>query len=202
MPESVCAKPCEVGEFHIQGELTCCWDCRRCRQTEYVKEDCSGCDTCPLFHWPEQTNFSSCESIAPTYIFWTDPLAIALEAFAGFGILCLVYITFIFLQMRNTKVVRGSSRELMIPIIIGMYVSYLSVFAFLTKPVKWACYANYFGFHLSCTLILGPLFLKSIRLYRIFKASGKLQHRVGMVDGSSQVMLTALLIAIEVRLSN
>ena len=36
-PESVCAKPCDIGEFYIQGELECCWLCRRCRDNEYQR---------------------------------------------------------------------------------------------------------------------------------------------------------------------
>ncbi len=31
IPESVCSKPCHVGEYYVQLELKCCWECRKCR---------------------------------------------------------------------------------------------------------------------------------------------------------------------------
>ena len=48
LPESVCAKPCQVGEFYIPGELKCCWECRPCRDNEIVRDDFRGCIQCPV----------------------------------------------------------------------------------------------------------------------------------------------------------
>ncbi len=66
VPEAVCAKPCGTEEFYIQGELDCCWQCRKCRSNEVVQEDQQGCITCPEFSWPDQVNFTTCILIDPT----------------------------------------------------------------------------------------------------------------------------------------
>lgn len=198
VPESVCAKPCGLGEFYIQGEKVCCWQCRRCRDYERVRDDLQGCETCPELTWPDQQNFTSCDPIPPTYMMWTDSLAIGLETLSAAGLLATIFIALIFIIHHNKKVIRGSSRELMVPITIGMFTAFLTVFAYLVKPTDWSCYCNYFGFHLSCTLIFGPLFLKTLRLYRIFAAAEKCETRVAMVSSNSQIAITLLIIVIEV----
>ena len=67
LPESVCAKPCQAGEFYIPGELKCCWECRPCRDNEIVRDDFRGCIQCPvltffffffdLFIYPEESRY-------------------------------------------------------------------------------------------------------------------------------------------------
>ena len=187
IPESVCAKPCEVGEFYLMGELSCCWECRRCRDNEHLRDDLRGCNVCPLNTWPEQVNFTFCDPIPPSYMMWTDPIAMGLSAGAGGMLVLTMIITWIFIKHKNKKVIKGSSRELMVPIIIGLLIAFTTVFFFIARAENWLCYANYLGFNLSCTLIFGPLFLKTLRLYRIFAAAEKCETRVKGVDSRTQV---------------
>ena len=199
VPESVCAKPCDPGEFYIQGELVCCWECRRCRDNEKVREDAQGCVTCPDLHWPEQENFTQCEPVEPTFMHWLDPIALGLLGLASAGVLSVTALTYIFIKYSERKVIKGSSRELMAPIKLGLFLAYLTVLAYIAKPEDWTCYANYFGFNLACTLIFGPLFLKTNRLYRIFAAAERCEQGVSMVDGKSQVILFMVMFVIQVR---
>ena len=198
IPESICAKPCKIGEFYIQGELKCCWECRHCRNNERVREDSQGCVTCPETTWPEQTNLSYCIPLPPTYLQWLDPIALALLALAALGFGTSLCICYIFIKHLNRKVIKGSNRELMAPILVGLLCAYLTVVAYVTKPTAWSCYTNYFGFNISCTLIFGPLFLKCTRLYRIFAAAERCQTGVRMVGTVSQVMLLLILTIIQV----
>ncbi len=202
IPESVCAHPCGVGQFYIQGELECCWECRYCRDNEYVREDQQGCEACPEFTWPDQHTFTTCLLIAPTFLTWMDSITIGLIALASAGIFMCVVISVIFTHNHKKKIIRGSSRELMTPITIGLLIAYLSVFAYIVKPQDRACYLNYGGFHLSCTLIFGPLCLKTIRLYRIFSAAEKCQTNVYLVSGISQVTILLCVFAIQVSYEN
>ena len=86
LPESVCAKPCQAGEFYIPGELKCCWECRRCRDNEIVRDDFRGCIQCPVLTWPDQANFTACVPIPPTYLHWLDPIALGLMTLSGAGL--------------------------------------------------------------------------------------------------------------------
>lgn len=198
VPESVCAKPCGTGEFYIKGELPCCWDCRRCRSNERLREDVEGCVVCPELHWPDQVNFTTCEPVPPTYMQWLEPIALGLIGLGFAGIISVIGLVHVFIKYSDKKVIKGSSRELMAPIMMGLFIAYLTVFAFVTKPQDWSCYANYFGFNMACTFIFGPLFLKTNRLYRIFQAAEKCKQGVKMVDGKSQVLMFIMLVIIQV----
>ncbi len=198
VPESVCAHPCGVGEFYIQGELECCWECRKCRDNEYVRDDLQGCETCPMFTWPEQETVMSCEHIESAFMLWTDWLALGLEVLVSLGVLVCLYIVVIFIKYNSKKIIRGSSRELMYPIIFGMMIAYICGFAYIAKPTMASCYFTYGGFHLSCTLMFGPLFLKTLRVYRIFCAAEKLKHGVSLVDGRSQIGFTLITFLVQV----
>ena len=199
IPESVCAKPCAPGEFYVQGELVCCWECRRCRDNERVRDDARGCLTCPENTWPEQTNFTLCEPIPPTYMTWLDPIGLSLVILAAVGVIATFIIIYIFLKYKDKKVIKGSNRELMTFIILGLLLAYVTVFAFITKAETWSCYVNYLGFNLSCTLIFGPLFVKTNRLFRIFSASENLKQNIRLVNTTSQVVFIFIIIFIEVR---
>ena len=87
VPESVCAKPCKAGEFYIQGDLPCCWDCHPCRSNEYVAENATTCKLCPVLTWPDDVTFTTCEQIAPTFLTWADMYGLGLTILAGGGII-------------------------------------------------------------------------------------------------------------------
>lgn len=202
IPESVCAKPCKNGQFYIQGELECCWECRYCRNNEIVRADRQGCITCEENFWPEAVNASICEAIEPEYMLWSDPIAMGLVALASASFLVVFAITGIFYKHRERKVIKGSNKELMLLIQLGLVIAYVSVFAFVTKPTKTTCYINFFGFNLSCTLIFGPLLIKTNRLYRIFSAAQKCRTTVKMVDMTTVLFMSFSTIIIQVSNSN
>ena len=199
VPESVCAKECNPGEFYIQGELDCCWDCQRCRDNERIHEDKHSCVKCPTLSWPDAFNFTICEAIKPSFLRWYSPLGMALMAVATLGILSVTGLAYVFIQYSDRKVIKGSSRELMAPIGIGIFFAYFTVYTYIVRPGTFSCYFSYFGFHFSCTFIFGPLFLKTNRLYRIFAAAERCEQGVKMVDGKSQVLLFLGVVVIQVR---
>ncbi len=201
IPTSICAKPCGTREFYLQGELECCWECRTCRDNEKLRDDLTGCDICPKLTWPDE-NATFCVSIPLTFMLWTDTMAIGLESLSAIGLLSTLIIIALFNKHSDKRIIRGSSRELMVPILLGLLLAYITVYGYLTKPTDWSCYAVYFGFHLSCTLIFAPLFLKTIRMYRIFDASEKCQQRVSFLGALSQVVFMGLILTLQVRLHN
>ena len=111
------------------------------------------------------------------------------------GTLVCFVIVVIFIKYRYRKIIKGSCRELMIPIIFALIVAYLTVFSYIFKPVNISCYINFGCFHLTCTLLFGPLLLKTVRLYRIFRAAEKCQTFIKFVSAPAQIaMLTGILL--------
>ena len=194
LPESVCAKPCHAGEFYIPGELKCCWECRRCRDNEIVRDDFRGCIQCPVLTWPDQANFTACVPIPPTYLHWLDPIALGLMTLSGAGLLTTMAIFLIFIKYRKKKVVKGSSVEQMATIIIALLMSYANAILFIEKPAWIVCKVQYYSYHLSCSLTFVPLFLKTTRLYRIFAAAERCQQEIKYVSSTALRAFSIILI--------
>ena len=194
LPESVCAKPCQVGEFNIPGELKCCWECRPCRDNEIVRDDFRGCIQCPVLTWPDQANFTACVPIPPTYLHWLDPIALGLMTLSGAGLLTTMAIILIFIKYRKKKVVKGSSVEQMATIIIALLMSYANAILLIEKPTWIVCKVQYYSYHLSCSLTFVPLFLKTTRLYRIFAAAERCQQEIKYVSSTTLRAFSIILI--------
>ena len=194
LPESVCAKPCQAGEFYIPGELKCCWECRPCRDNEIVCDDFRGCIQCPVLTWPDQANFTACVPIPPTYLHWLDPIALGLMTLSGAGLLTTMAIILIFIKYRKKKVVKGSSVEQMTTIILALLMSYANAIIFILKPSWIVCKVQYYSYHLSCSLTFVPLFLKTTRLYRIFAAAERCQQEIKYVSSTALRAFSMILI--------
>ena len=194
LPESVCAKPCQAGEFYMPGELKCCWECRPCRDNEIVRDDFRGCIQCPVLTWPDQANFTACVPIPPTYLHWLDPIALGLMTLSGAGLLTTMAIILIFIKYRKKKVVKGSSVEQMATIIIALLMSYANAILFIEKPTWIVCKVQYYSYHLSCSLTFVPLFLKTTRLYRIFAAAERCQQEIKFVSSTALRAFSVILI--------
>ena len=194
LPESVCAMPCQAGEFYIPGELKCCWECRPCRDNEIVRDDFRGCIQCPVLTWPDQANFTACVPIPPTYLHWLDPIALGLMTLSGAGLLTTMAIILIFIKYRKKKVVKGSSVEQMATIIIALLMSYANAILFIEEPSWIVCKVQYYSYHLSCSLTFVPLFLKTTRLYRIFAAAERCQQEIKYVSSTALRAFSMILI--------
>ena len=197
IPESVCSKPCKVGEAYIQQELHCCWECRSCRRNEIVAMNMTDCIECPTTTWPDET-VTECLPIEPTYLLWSDSLVHCLAVLGLLGVLASFVIAGAFIAHRDTKLVKASSRELSSIILGGIFLAYVSVFFFLLKPSKWSCALNRFGFSISITLIYAPMLVKTNRIYRIFASAQKTTRRPQFISPRSQVLASLLLFMMEV----
>ena len=194
VPESVCAKPCSLGEAYLQGELACCWICHRCRNNEYVTPNTTTCKPCPLLTWPDDVTFTTCLPIEPALLKWSDVYGASLMALGGLGLLATMTIMAVFIRHRHRKVVKGAGFEMITVILSGLVLAFGSVPLFIVRPSNATCVVNKFAFSFSSTLIFTPLLLKTWRVYLVFAASAKFT-KVGVGARSSvQYLLTSLLL--------
>ena len=202
VPESVCAKPCLAGEIYIFGELECCWECHRCFENQIVVDNETRCEACPDLMWPDNYH-ASCQVISPVYLTLSAGKGLALGIVAGLGLLMTAVITSIFCYHRHTKVVKGSTSEMMFMILIGGWIAYSGIYTFLFRPESWLCNLSWTVFVMSCTMLSVPLLLKTWRIYRIFRSSEKM--RVGglkFAGPGSQMIMTFSLYAAQVETFN
>lgn len=86
-------------------------------------------------------------------------------------------------------------------IILGILLIFIDVLLLIAKPNTIICVANRLIFSFSCSLIFGPLLLKTHRIYLVFAASSKLKRVSKLAKESSQYMLTLFLLGVQVRIS-
>lgn len=177
--ESVCSKPCRPDEYAIRQDVPCCWVCVKCRDNEIVKDNVTGCQSCPLFTWPDQqrqslpSNTSRCIRIQPTHLGIDNPISVALLLLAVIGFLISVSVMVVYYVKRDHRLVKATSRELSLLILCGTLLASVSVVFFVAKPADGLCVCRSVGFHGSINLLYGPLLVKNIRTYRIFRAGQK-----------------------------
>ncbi len=199
LPESLCGKPCQYGEAIIQGEQPCCWTCYRCRDNEVITNSGTMCTACPSLTWPNETTFENCVIISPTYLTWSDPYALGLCGLAGFGLISTFTITFIVIKYRERRVIKGASWELIFIILIGLTMSFVTVLFFIAKATFVICIFGRIGFNVSCSLIFGPLLVKTNRIFQVFRAANKMSRKVFMADKMTQIIFTCVIQGVQVR---
>ncbi len=198
IPRCRCSDECEEHKYKVYDTFMCCWDCIDCGVNEVVSSNEISCDACPPFMWPNEQTLDTCEDIEPEVMAWTHPIAIGLESLTTLGLIMCLAIIIIFIKHSDRRVIRGSSRELMAPITGGLLIAYIAVFTYIARPSDIICYFNFGGFHLSCTLMFGPLFLKTLRLYRIFAAAEKFEYNLHFLNSTSQIIFALGIIILQV----
>ena len=197
MPESVCSKPCKKGEFYIQQELLCCWQCRRCRNNEVTVSNATSCEECPPLTWPDST-VTTCLAIPPTYMRWNEGITLMLTTLAIVGIIASGYVTAIYVKFRNVKLIKASSKELSYVILCGIISAYLTVFSFVARPSRALCTLSHFGFNLSFAVLYAALLAKVSRISRIFESAKKSKSRPPFISTRAQLTIAAILVTFQV----
>ncbi|CAD5119104.1 DgyrCDS7749 [Dimorphilus gyrociliatus] len=181
--ESVCSKPCLQTQIRVQQELHCCWLCKECRENEILVKNATECLKCPTFFWPvayfdpfslkDKETKTRCIEINDEYVEWSDSLSILLIILSGFGVSMNIFVIVMYRVYKEEKIIKASSRFLSGIILFGCSLGYVTVFFFLAKPSIVTCVINRIGFHMTICTIYSPLFVKTLRVYRIFRSGLK-----------------------------
>ncbi|CAD5119103.1 DgyrCDS7748 [Dimorphilus gyrociliatus] len=180
--ESVCSKPCLQTQIRVQQELHCCWLCKECRENEILVKNATECLKCPTFFWPDQETKTKCNEINDDYVEWSDSLSILLIILSGIGVSMNIFVVIMYRVYKEEKIIKASSRFLSGIILFGCSLGYVTVLFFITKPSIVTCVINRIGFHMTICTIYSPLFVKTLRVYRIFKAGSKGNKRPSFFD--------------------
>ena len=198
IPESLCSRPCKPGEFFVQLELKCCWNCRRCRDNEITVANASSCKECPLFTWPDNNTFTTCLDIPPTHLVWLDILPIVCLITALFGMLATSFIVAVYIKYWSNQLIKATSRELSLTALAGNVLSYLAAVFVISKPTELSCYMGRLGFNISIAVVYASLLIKTSRIYRLFRSAKKSAARPKFTSTRSQIAIVLFLIMLQV----
>lgn len=199
-PMSVCSLPCLDTQYVIRQSSSCCWICGNCRENEILLQNRTGCQSCPLYSWPDDVTSTTCVPIDPVYFQWSHPISIALLCMAAVIAICGATSAGVFLRKRQQKLVKAISIQLSLLILLGILVVSITVVVHVAKPdaSKWLCIVRTAGFHIGINMIYAPLLVKNVRIYRIFAAGKKSIRAPRFISTEVQLIFVAFLFFIQV----
>ncbi|KAG7239191.1 hypothetical protein INR49_029942, partial [Caranx melampygus] len=202
MVRSVCSEPCSKGQIKVirKGEVSCCWICTTCKDNEYVQDEFT-CKACELGWWPDD-ELAGCQPLPLKYLDWADVESIVAVVFSCVGILITSFVTFVFIQYRDTPVVKSSSRELCYIILAGIFLGYICPFTLIARPSVASCYLQRLLVGLSSAMCYSALVTKTNRIARILAGSKKkiCTRKPRFMSAWAQVIIAFMLISVQLTL--
>ncbi|KAM3861429.1 LOW QUALITY PROTEIN: metabotropic glutamate receptor 1-like [Diretmus argenteus] len=202
MVRSVCSEPCSRGQIKVirKGEVSCCWICTTCKDNEYVQDEFT-CKACELGWWPDD-ELEGCQPLPLKYLDWADVESIVAVVFSCVGILITSFVTFVFIQYRDTPVVKSSSRELCYIILAGIFLGYICPFTLIAHPTVASCYLQRLLVGLSSAMCYSALVTKTNRIARILAGSKKkiCTKKPRFMSAWAQVVIAFMLISVQLTL--
>ncbi|XP_078130892.1 metabotropic glutamate receptor 1 [Sander vitreus] len=202
MVRSVCSEPCSKGQIKVirKGEVSCCWICTTCKDNEIVQDEFT-CKACELGWWPDD-DLEGCQPLPLKYLDWADVESMVAVAFSCVGILITSFVTFVFIQYRDTPVVKSSSRELCYIILAGIFMGYICPFTLIARPTVTSCYLQRLLVGLSSAMCYSALVTKTNRIARILAGSKKkiCTKKPRFMSAWAQVVIAFMLISMQLTL--
>ncbi|CAL2029264.1 unnamed protein product [Caenorhabditis brenneri] len=197
LPESVCSRPCGVGQRQRET-MACCWICESCLDIQYVNKTTNQCMNCSLGSWPN-ANRTGCEDIIPEVVSWTSFGHILALVLAVTGIITSLATLVVFLRHNSTPVVKSTTRELSYIILSGLVACYAVSFALLATPSTSSCFITRVIPPIAFAVVYSALLTKTNRIARILAGSKKriLTKKPRFLTTFSQVVITWILVAVQ-----
>ncbi|XP_033642663.1 metabotropic glutamate receptor 3-like [Asterias rubens] len=192
IPKSVCREECQAGYVVEKDPVRqCCWGCRACREGDIVKG--TKCIQCEQKEWPN-ADFTACDKLIAKTVTFNQPLIVAIVSLTAIALLLCGLTTCGMIKHRRHALIKASSRELSAVNIVGVTLSLIAVFPFLSEPSAGICGVAQSLYALSFTLMYAPLLLKVNRIYRIFESSRKTVKRPQFTGSTAQLVIVALFV--------
>ena len=197
--ESQC-KECDPGFIKRLVVSSCCGTCDPCLGPNYTNSTSSTeCEICPDTMWGNNPvkGSTDCVPIVESYLKPSDPWALVLIIIATIGLILTVFVGAVFIWFWNTPIVKSSGREQMILLLTVITLCFLVTSVFLIKPSPAVCGLQRIGPSFCFSLILSALFVKLVRITRIFKQGKTSLVRPKCISPEHQILLTFLLVGMQ-----
>ncbi|XP_028649044.2 LOW QUALITY PROTEIN: extracellular calcium-sensing receptor-like [Erpetoichthys calabaricus] len=173
IPESVCSKSCQPGTRKAirKGEAVCCFDCVPCADGEISSQvDSIECSRCLPDFWSNQGK-NQCVLKEIEFLSYEDVMGIILTTTALLGTCLSVAILAIFIQYRNTPVVKANNSELSFLLLVSLKLCFLCALCFIGQPSQLTCILRHLMFGISFALCISCILVKTIVVIMAFKAT-------------------------------
>ena len=189
---------CTRGQYHQPVVSSCCETCLPCLRQNYSDDPtASSCKNCSEFGemWGNNPTegSDSCVQIPETQLRFSHPLSIVVMIFSILGLLCTAAVVTIFAVYWKTPIIKSSDHAQMILLLIGITFSFILGFIYISPPVLGVCIIQRIGVWIAFSLMFGALFVKILRVARIFH-NKSLKVHLRFMESKYQVLFTLLIV--------
>ena len=103
-----------------------------------------------------------------------------------------------FVAFRKTRVIKATSRELSAVFLCGTLICYLLPLVYIGRPHVVSCAIRRYGVWVCLSLCFGAIFLKLIRIYRIFINRKVAKKKPVFIDWKSQLVFIGIIVAFQI----
>ncbi|XP_029441523.1 extracellular calcium-sensing receptor-like [Rhinatrema bivittatum] len=172
-PVSVCSESCGPGfrKAILEGQPACCFDCIPCSKEEFSNQtDAKECMKCPEDQWPTMRQ-DGCQKKTIEFLSYLEPLGMVLAVISVLGALMPATILVIFIQNRNTPVVKANNRELSYLLLLALILSFGCSLVFIGHPTTMTCTVQQMTFGIVFAICISCLLAKTIMVVIAFNAT-------------------------------
>ncbi|NWW78180.1 TS1R3 protein, partial [Climacteris rufus] len=154
-PRSSCFTQCQPGQIRrVKGFHLCCYDCTDCPEnTFWSSPDSPTCPPCPQHQWAP-TRSTRCYERSQRFLFWDEPLALALVALTALSTALTAGTALLFLKHLDTPLVRLSGGGRSLFALLSLALLGLSCCLYVGRPSDGLCVLQ----EVSCALFLNGCF--------------------------------------------
>ena len=196
---SRCSDPCNDGTIVSVTNQNCpsCFECIPCVGPTYsMNSTANNCSLCDDNHWGNNplSGSTHCVPVKVRHLDFSSRWFIVSMCIATIALIILAAIIVIFIINWNTPVVKSSGRELMVMLLVGIGTSYILTYIIVAPPSTPICVFQRIGVWLCFCLAFGGLFVKIVRVARIFYSIKSSTKRPSFTDVKHQVIFTMAIV--------
>ncbi|NXI16856.1 TS1R3 protein, partial [Irena cyanogastra] len=164
-PPSECFRRCQPGQYRrIKGFNLCCYDCTDCSENSFLSNtDSTSCSPCPQHQWAPARS-TRCYDRSERFLFWDEPLAVALVTLAALTAALSCVVALLFLRHLRSPLVQvaGGARSLLA--LLWLLLQSLSCCLYVGRPSAALCMLQQLSYALCLNGCFSTLVPKALEI--------------------------------------
>ncbi|XP_043942661.1 vomeronasal type-2 receptor 26-like [Protopterus annectens] len=173
VPHAVCSESCGPGyrKSTRKGQPICCFDCTPCPEGKISNQtDSIDCTMCPDDAWSAYGQ-DKCIPKTTEFLSYKEELGASLAAFSIFFSALTASVLCVFIQFRDTPVIRANNRNLSYLLLLALFFCFLCSLLFIGHPERVTCLIRQIAFGVIFSFSVSCIMAKTITVIVAFTAT-------------------------------